>query len=93
MIKGKTRDKQRELDEATHEAKKTAIAIREKGLAEAEIRAVTVAKIIDVLMNQKGISVTDQVLYNIVRAAMYSDGQMIWNATMDKGANSNVKAA
>jgi hypothetical protein len=95
IIKGCTRNKQGELDDAKHKALIEAHAIREKGMAEAEVRAATVAKIIEVLINQKNISITDQMLYNIVRAAMYSDGQMIWNATMEKGANgaSSVKAA
>jgi hypothetical protein len=96
MVKGKTRNKERELEDATHEAKKAAIAIREKGMAEAEVRAETVAKIIELLMrHQERLSLSEQMLYNIVRAAMYSDGQMIWGATMEKGtgANASVKAA
>jgi hypothetical protein len=97
MIKGKTRNKDRELEEATHDAKKAAIAIREKGMAEAEVRAATVAKIIELLMShQERLSLNDQMLYNIVRAAMYSDGQMIWGATMEKpsaSGNASVKAA
>lgn len=93
LIKRKTRNKTRELEEATHEAQKAAIAIREKGMAEAEVRAATVAKVIEVLVNQKSVSLTEQMLYNIVRAAMYSDGQMIWGATMEKGTGGSVKAA
>lgn len=93
IIDRATRDKDRELAEAKHQALKEAATIREKGLAEAEVRAATVAKIIEVLINQERIPLTEQVLYNIVRAAMYSDGQMIWNATIEKGANGSVKAA
>jgi hypothetical protein len=93
IVKRSTRSKERELAEATHEAQKTAIAIREKGMAEAEVRAETVSKIIAILVNQKGINVTDQMLYTIVRAAMYSDSEMIWRGMMEKGAGSSVKTA
>jgi len=97
MIKACTRNKQGELDEAKHKALLEAHAIREKGMAEAEVRAETVARVITALLSQKdkGAVFNDQTLYDIVRAAMYSDGQMIWHSTMEKGANGagSVKAA
>ncbi len=93
IIDKATRDKPGEIEGARHDALKEAVAIREKGLAEAEVRAATVAKVIEVLMNQERLPLTEQVLYNIVRAAMYSDGQMIWNATMEKTSGSSVKVA
>jgi hypothetical protein len=95
LIKRKTRNKDRELEEAEHDAKKAALAIRLKGLAEAEVRAETVARVITALLNHKerGAAFSDQTIYEIVRAAMYSDGQMIWSATMEKGTNGTVKAA
>jgi hypothetical protein len=93
LIKRKTRNKLGEIDEATHQGAKDAIAIRAKGLAEADVRAETVTKIIEALMKEKSITISDQMLYNIIRAVMYSDGQMIWSATMEKGTSATVKAA
>ncbi|MBX0329326.1 hypothetical protein K2Z83_16770 [Oscillochloris sp. ZM17-4] len=88
IIKGKTRNKQREIENAEHDAKKEAIAISTKGIAEAEVRAEAVAQIIARLVGEKKIEISDEMIYNIVRAAMYSDGKMIWNATMEKGPES-----
>lgn len=93
LIERKNRNKDRELAEATHVAQKEAIAIRLKGEAEAQVRADTIAKVIDVLIQQKAITLTDQVIYNIVRAAMYTDGEMIWKGVVEKSANGNVKTA
>lgn len=95
LIKGKTRNKERELQDAEHDARKAAIAIREKGRAEAEVRAHTVAAVIAMLLRQqeRGVRLNDQLLYNVVRAAMYSDGEMIWNGVVEKTADSSVKAA
>ncbi|MEI7769478.1 MAG: SPFH domain-containing protein [Chloroflexales bacterium] len=97
LIRRKTRNKARELENAEHDARKEAIAIRLRGFAEAEVRAETVARVIGVLLNQreKGVALSEQTLYDIVRAAMYSDGEMIWHATMEKGPgpNASVKAA
>lgn len=84
LIKRKTRNKERELEEAEHTARMDAAAIRIRGTAEAEVRAETVRKVIEVLLNQKGLTLTNDVLYNVVRAAMYSDGQMIWSSVIDK---------
>lgn len=86
LIKRKTRDRERELAEAEHVARMEAAAMRIRGAAEAELRAETVRKVIEVLLNQKGLTLTNEVLYNVVRAAMYSDGQMIWSSVMEKGA-------
>jgi hypothetical protein len=93
LINRATRDKPRELANAEHDAKKEAIAIREKGMAEAEVRAATVAKVIEVMMNQERLPLTEQMIYNIVRAAMYSDGKMIWHGVVEKVSGETVKAA
>lgn len=86
IITFRTRNKDFEIKNAEHEAKKEAIAIREKGLAEAEVRATAVAQIITKLVGDKSIPISDEMLYNIVRAAMYSDGEMIWTGVVEKDA-------
>lgn len=86
LIKRKTADRDKEKEKAKHEAALLATAIREKGFAEAEVRATTLAKLLDVLINEYKIPHTDPLIAQVVRAALYSDGQTIWNAMMEKGA-------
>jgi hypothetical protein len=90
IVKFKTRNKERELENARHDALKEAVAIREKGFAEADVRAETVAQIIAKLAGERAITLSDELICNIVRAAMYSDGEMIWHATMERGPGSNA---
>lgn len=86
IIKFRTRNKEREIENARHDAVKEAVAIRERGFAEAEVRATAVAQIITKLVGDKSIPISDEMLYNIVRAAMYSDGEMIWSGVVEKGS-------
>ncbi len=86
IVMFRTRSMGFEMKNAEHEAKKEAMAIRERGLAEAEVRAEAVAQIIKKLVEEKSISISDEMLYNIVRAAMYSDGEMIWSGVVEKGS-------
>lgn len=89
IIKRKVRNKDRELADAEHEARMAAAAITIKGEAEVEIRARTVARVIEVLLEQQrrnGLNLSNDVLYNVVRAAMYSDGQTIWKGVIEKSA-------
>lgn len=85
MINKKTRSKDRELAEAEHEAQK----VITKGKAEAEIRSITLAKLLNVLINDYKIPYTDPLVAQVVRAALYSDGELIWNGVIDKGKSTN----
>ena len=78
MIKGKMRNYDRELKRATEDATIQAAIIRAKGRAEAEVRAVTLAKLLDVLINQQKIPYTDPLIAKVVRAALHDDNEMIW---------------
>ncbi|NTU85147.1 MAG: hypothetical protein HGA45_38275 [Chloroflexales bacterium] len=95
IIDRATRNKDGEIAEARHLAMKEAEAIRMTGDAEAEVRAKMIARIIEALVSDSRVPITEQVIYNVVRAAMYSDGKMIWHAPLEKGANGSgsVKAA
>ncbi|MEI6180035.1 MAG: hypothetical protein WCP31_04735 [Chloroflexales bacterium] len=78
MIKGKMRNYDRELKRATEDATIQAAIIRAKGRAEAEVRAVTLAKLLDVLINQQKIPYTDPLIAKVVRAALHDDNERIW---------------
>lgn len=87
LIKARTRNKDGEIAEAQHKAKIDYIEIRSRGLAEAEVRATTVKRILDALVNQKGLPpITEKTVADIVRAAMYSDGEMIWKGVLEKSS-------
>ena len=78
VIKRKMRNYDRELKRATEDATVQAAIIRAKGRAEAEVRAVTLAKLLDVLINQQKIPHTDPLIAKVVRAALHDDNEMIW---------------
>ena len=91
LIKRKTANRDREREKAVHDAAIVAAAITARGEAEAGVRSVTLAKLLDVLINQYDIPHTDPLIAQVVRAALYSDGQMIWNAPFEKQANGDAK--
>lgn len=91
IIKRKTGDRAKEKEKVIHEASLVAAGILERGMAEAEVRSVTLAKLLDVLIKQYNIPHTDPLIAEVVRAALYSDGQMIWNGVIDKGKDDDAK--
>lgn len=95
LIKKVNRSKDGEIAENKHKALQESEQIREKGFAEAEVRARNLAAVLDVLLNKEGLDLNDKLVTDIVRAALYSDGELIWNAVIDKGkgADGTVKAA
>lgn len=93
IIDARTRNKPREIANAEHDALRDAITIKGRGLAEAEVRAAAIGQIIARLSEVRGRDLSDELIYKIVHAAMYGDGQMIWEATMEKPKNVSVKAA
>lgn len=95
IIKRKTRSDDRERDKATHEASLEAVAIMQKGFAEAEVRARALGLILDELIQKRGVPLNDPLIAQVVRAALYSDGEMIWKGVIEKSANGNgtTKAA
>lgn len=95
LVKRATGDRKKEREKATHEAALLADAIRERGAAEAEVRATTLAKLLDVLIKEYKIPYNDPMVATVVRAVLYSDGEMIWSGVLDRGASGdgNVKAA
>lgn len=84
QIKGATGDRAKEIEKASHDAAVIAAGMIRKGEAEAEVRSVTLAKLLKVLIEDYKIPHTDALIAQVVRAALYSDGQMIWNATVAK---------
>ncbi|RRR74958.1 MAG: hypothetical protein EI684_05870 [Candidatus Viridilinea halotolerans] len=84
FIKARTENRDRDLAKAVHEARIAAAAIREKGFAEAEVRAHNLALLLDELINKRGLSIQDTLVGEIVRAAFYSDGEMIWQAALQQ---------
>lgn len=85
FVKMRTQNRERELSKAEHEALLQATAIRQKGFAEAEVRARNLALLLDELINKRGMSMQDALVGEIVRASLYSDGEMIWKGVMEKG--------
>lgn len=91
-LKLRTQNKERELAKATHAAALDAAAIRQKGFAEADVRAHTLALLLDELINKRGLTIKDPLVAEIVRAALYSDGEMIWKGVLEKSASGDGKA-
>lgn len=91
-IKRKTRNKESELPDAAHEAGKEAEAIKVKGFAEAEVRAKTLGLLLEELITKRGMKLDDPIISQIVRAALYSDGEMIWKGVLEKSATGDGKA-
>lgn len=92
IIKVRSRNKPGEISTAEHQARLDEITIKGRGMAEAEVRAAAVAQIVSRLSEVRGAELSDELIYKIVRAAMYGDGEMVWKATMEKPENI-VKAA
>lgn len=85
LISKRTRNKVGEVSEAEHQANLDSIAIRARGMAEADVRACTVKRILEELVAVKGLpAITEKTVAEIVRAAMYSDGEMIWKGVLEK---------
>lgn len=85
LIKRKTRNKDGEVAEAQHQAKIEAIGIQTRGGAEAAVRARTVRRILEELRDMGELPRLDEkTIADIVRAAMYSDGQTIWQGFQQK---------
>lgn len=87
LIKRKTGSRAKDREKAVHEAAMVADGIRERGLAEAEVRATTLARLLDVLINQYKIPYTDPLVAQVVRAALYADGEMLWTGVLERGTN------
>lgn len=92
LIQFKNREQDREVAKASDLAALEVIPIVARGKAEAEIRAVTLARLLDVLINQYDIPRTDPIVAQVVRAALYSDGEMIWKGVLEKSANGDGAA-
>lgn len=92
IIKRATGDRAKEREKATHDAAILGDAIREKGKAEAEVRAANLAAILHVLINEYDIPHTDPLIAQVVGSALYSDGKMIWSGVIDRGANGDGPA-
>jgi hypothetical protein len=94
FLKMRTQTRDYEISKATHLAALEAVAIREKGFAEAEVRARNLALLLNELINERGLSIKDALVAEIVRASLYSDGEMIWKGVIEKSAGSGpTKAA
>jgi hypothetical protein len=91
LITRRTRNKDGEIIEAQHKAQLDYISIKARGLAEAEIRARTVRSILAELtaaQQRPGFpAITEAMVAQIVRAAMYSDGEIMWKGLLEKGAS------
>lgn len=92
QIERVNRNRDNELKEANHKALLEAEAIRQKGFAEAEVRAKNLALLLDELLNNRNMTLKDPLVTDIVRAALYSDGEMIWKGVLEKSANGDGTA-
>lgn len=87
LIKKRARNKDGEIAEAKHKAKIDYIEIQGRGAAEAEVRARTVKRILEELANMSSLpALSEKTIAEIVRAAMYSDGEMIWKGVLEKSS-------
>ncbi len=93
LIAFKNLDQDRELAKAEQAAALARIPIVERGMAEAEVRATTLAKLLDVLINQYHIPHTDPLVAQVIRAVLYSDGEMIWKGVLEKSPNGSAAKA
>ncbi|MCX7792653.1 MAG: SPFH domain-containing protein [Chloroflexaceae bacterium] len=85
LIKRKNRNKDNEITEAQHKAKIEAVGIQTRGVAEAAVRARTVRRILEELRDMGELPRLDEnTIAQIVRAAMYSDGQMIGRGPLER---------
>lgn len=85
IVKRKNRNKDNEITEAQHQAKIEAIGIQTRGVAEAAVRARTVRRILEELRDMGELPRLDEnTIAQIVRAAMYSDGQMIGRGPLER---------
>ncbi|MFV9503342.1 MAG: hypothetical protein AB4911_02135 [Oscillochloridaceae bacterium umkhey_bin13] len=84
MVKGKLRNFDNMLKRAEEDARIQAVTIRERGYAEAEVRARALALLLDDLITKRGMKLDDPLLAQVVRAALYSDGEMIWKSISDQ---------
>jgi hypothetical protein len=91
QIKRATGDRTKEIEKASHEAAVVAAGMLARGEAEATVRAVTLAKLLHVLIEDHKIPRTDPIIAEVVRAALYSDGEMIWKGVLEKSADGNGK--
>jgi hypothetical protein len=89
LIKGKNRSRDNEVKDAQHQVTLDYIGIKGRGIAEADVRARTVRRVLEELaaqQRQAGFpALTEKTIAEIVRAAMYSDGRMIWNGVLESG--------
>lgn len=85
LVKLVNRNLDNEFKDACHQASMDAERIRQRGYAEADVRARNLAALLDVLLNKEGLDLNDRFVTDIVRAALYSDGEMIWTGVIDKG--------
>jgi len=85
LIKRKNRNKDNEVAEAQHQAKIEAVGIQTRGVAEAAVRARIVRRILEELREMGEFSgLNERTIADIIRAAMYSDGQMIWHGPLER---------
>ncbi len=94
LIKRKTRNKDGEVAEAQHQATIEAIDIQARGVAEAAVRARTVRRILEELNAMGQLPrLNEKTIAEIVRAAMYSDGQTIWQGFQQKSNGAGLAPA
>lgn len=87
LIGKRVRNKDGEISEAKHQGQLDYIAIKARGLAEAEVRARTIRRILEELVQQEGLpTISEKTIADIVRSAMYSDGELIWKGVLEKSA-------
>ena len=91
LVFHRTRLFARELVIASHDAKRLGNAIREKGFAEAEVRAHTLGLLLEELLVTRRIPLNDPLIAKIVRAALYSDGETIWEGVIEKSDTGDGK--
>ncbi|MCS6881407.1 MAG: SPFH domain-containing protein [Oscillochloridaceae bacterium] len=85
LIRRKTRNKDNEVAEAQHKAKIEAVGIQTRGVAEAAVRARTVRRILEELRDMGELPrLEEKTISDIVRAAMYSDGQTIRGGSLER---------
>ncbi len=85
LIKRKNRNQNNEIAEAQHQATIEAIGIQTRGVAEGAVRARTVRRILEELRDMGQLPRLDEkTIAEIVRAAMYSDGQVIWHGALER---------
>jgi hypothetical protein len=93
LVKRANADRPKEREKAAHEAAVLAEAIRVTGEAEAAVRAHSLAGLLDVLINKNHIPYSDPLIADLIRAALYKDGEVSWKRVIEKSENGDGKKA